>query len=414
MARPALQVVRAKPQFSRKMRNPQISYNLKFKPWQMQPFFIHPVLPGETMKNALFLARCVSDPLKEKLMGWWLEHYIFYVKHTDLAIGADLVEMHLDATKDMSGFSAAANPKLFHNGGIPYAQHCLDLIKKWYFRDDGEFEPAAIDGLPPAKINHEGWWQSAKLASDMPANDHELVGDNPQIPDGSPVGFTAQYAQWEAMRAMSLTEATFEDYLKSFGVRVPAEQDEELKRPELIRYHKEFTYPTNTVEPTTGVPSSAAVWSVSERADKDRYFNEPGFLFGVVVVRPKVLLSTVMGSIVPYMNDAYSWLPAVVQDLPFTALREFAPTNGPAPQAYGENIWVDLRDLFLYGEQFRNHDLSDQGNAVALPDASLNLKYANQTMADALFAGPAANRFFRLDGLLSLNIASSTHKDYTP
>lgn len=245
-------VANKRPRMKRGMRSPQIAYNLKFKPWQMQPAFIHPVLPGETLKNALFQCRCVSDPLKDKLMGWHLEHYVFYVKHTDLDIGDNLKTMHLDASTNMSAFNEAANLKHFHPGGsINYVRRCLEAVRFWYFRDDGETEPAAIDGLPPAKINHDGWWQSAKLESDMPANTHELPGDNPIIPDGAPAGFTTQYAQWEAMRAANLTVASFEDYLRSFGVRVPEEQNEEEKRPELLRYHKEFTYPTNTVEPTT-------------------------------------------------------------------------------------------------------------------------------------------------------------------
>lgn len=408
----SVKLVTASPRMKRGMRNPQVAYNLRFKPWQMQPFFIHPVLPGETLKNALYMSRCVSDPLKDKLMGWWLEHYVFYVKHTDLDIRADLVEMHLDASRNMSAFNEPANIKHFHNGGINYVRRCLEAVRFWYFRDDGETEPAAIDGLPPAKINHDGWWQSAKLESDMPVNEHELPGDNPQIPDGTPAGFSTHYAQWEAMRAANLTDATFEDYLRTFGVKVAPENDEEIRRPELVRYSKEFTYPTNTVEPTTGIPSSAAVWSTSQRADKDRYFSEPGFLFGIVVVRPKVLLSTITGSLTGYMNDAYSWLPAVVQDIPFTALREFAATGGPAPQAYGQDYWVDVKDLFLYGEQFRNHDLTQQGNAVALPSTTMNTRYATQAMADALFTSTdAALRWFRLDGLMTLNIAGSAYKD---
>jgi hypothetical protein len=411
-----MKIITSSPRMKRGNRTPRMDYNLRFKPWQIQPFFIHPVLPGETMKNMLLMSRCVSDPLKDKLMGWWLEHYVFYVKHTDLDIGTDLVEMHLDASKAMGAFASAADAKMFHNGGINFVSKCLDVCKQWYFRDEDEAEPAAVDGLPPAKINLEGWWNSLKLESELPANEHELVGDNPVIPDAAPAGFSTHYTQWEAMRAAGLTVATFEDYLKSFGVSVPAEQDEEIRRPELIRYSKEFTYPTNTVEPTTGVPSSAAVWSVSERADKDRFFKEPGFLFGVTVVRPKVLLSNIKGTMTSHMDSAYNWLPAIVQDLPFTSVEEFAYNAGPAPLAYGsgtEDIWVDIKDLFLYGEQFRNHDGTPQGNSIALPDTSGNVKFPTTAMADALFAtgAVAANKYFRTDGMLSLAIASAAYKD---
>ena len=160
-----MKIISGTPRMKRAMRNPQIAFNLAFKPWQMQPFFIHPVLPGETLKNALLMARCVSDPLKDKLMGWWLEHYVFYVKHTQLDIADHLVAMHLDASTDMSSFASAANAKMFHNGGINFVSKCLDSVKEWYFRDEDEAEPTAIDGLPPAKINHDGWWQSLKRES---------------------------------------------------------------------------------------------------------------------------------------------------------------------------------------------------------------------------------------------------------
>lgn len=409
-----MQLVQQRPQSVRKLRKPQIAYNLAIKPWQIQPFFIHPVLPGETLRNALLMTRCVSDPLRDKLMGWHLEHFVFYVKHTDLDMGPDLVNMHLNASQNMSSFNEAANIKHFHpGGGINFVRRCLEAVRFWYFRDAEEAEPTAIDGLPPAKINHDGWWQSAKLASDLPANTHELPGDDPELPPGSPASQDPKFAQWEAMRAAGLTSATYEDYLKSFGVRVEEANNEEERRPELLRYDKKFTYPTNTVEPTTGVPSSAAVWSVSERLDKDRYFSEPGFIFGVVVVRPKVLLSAITGTATAFMNDAYAWLPAIVQDLPYTALRQFATATGPSPVATVGDYWIDLRDLFIHGEQFRNHDLTQQGNTVALPTTAMQVRYASLAMADAFFTGVASQRFFRLDGLLGLDISSSVFKDYT-
>src|SRR3546814_10510072 len=103
--------------------------------------------------------------------------------------------------------------------------------------------------------------------------------------------FTDHYAQWEAMRSMQLTASTFEDWVKTFGVRVPKAEAEESHRPELLRYIREWSYPSNTINPADGTPSSAVSWSVAERADKDRFFSEPGFLFGCAVARPKVYFS---------------------------------------------------------------------------------------------------------------------------
>ena len=117
------------------------------------------------------------------------------------------------------------------------------------------------------------------------------------------------------------------------------------------------------------------------------------------------------------LGRGYAGHPPYVNDPEAQALK----ARGPIPprqnarvfsiRGIGEDYWVDLRDLFLHGEQFRNHDLSDQGNPVALPDADMGVRYANLTMADALFAG--TKKFLRADGLLTLDIASSVHKDMT-
>ena len=69
---------------SRTPRRPQHTFAIEARPWQLVPFFIAPVLPGETMKNMLFQARIVSDPIKNPLIGWWAEFFFWYVKHRDL------------------------------------------------------------------------------------------------------------------------------------------------------------------------------------------------------------------------------------------------------------------------------------------------------------------------------------------
>ena len=56
-----------------------------------------------------------------------------------------------------------------------------------------------------------------------------------------------------------------------------------LFKPELITYSKEWTYPSNTIDTTSGAARSAVSWAVQLKADKDRYFKEPGFLVGVCV-----------------------------------------------------------------------------------------------------------------------------------
>lgn len=394
-------------------RNPKTPFSLEVRPWQIRPCFIHPVLPGESLANLMIMSRCVSDPIVNPLIGWWLQYHFYYVKLTDLPDRDALIEMQLNSAYDPTPLKSAANLPYFHNGGINYVKKCLDCVVEWYWRDEDELANQTLDTFPLAKVGQEGWWDSARKASAVvPSGDavdeNLLPGENPVIPDGVPAGFTNHYSQWKNMRALRLTDKSFEDYLRTFGVSIPKDQDEELHQPEEIRFFKEFTYPSNTVNPADGTPSSALSWSVAERADKTRYFAEPGFLFGVQVVKPKVYMGKVTGTLTSYMDSAYNWLPALMQDQPYAGLKEFLPASGPAPQAYGENYWVDIKDLLLYGEQFVSNTAAH--NAVDLPDINLISKYATGANADAMFKVGANNKI-RSDGVIDCQILSRYFED---
>ena len=90
---------------------------------------------------------------------------------------------------------------------------------------------------------------------------------------------------YEYLRSMSLMDMEFDDYLRTFGISVPKEMS---NKPQLIDQWREFQYPSNTVEPTTGVPSSALSWVHKRIGKRKMFFKEPGFVVGVHVVRPKV------------------------------------------------------------------------------------------------------------------------------
>jgi len=97
-----LTVIGQPAQTARKMRSPSHQFNLAWRPWQIQPFMVAPVLPGETMKSMLLQARAVTDPIANGLIGWWLEHYVFYVKLRDLYARDKLTEMLLKPEADLS------------------------------------------------------------------------------------------------------------------------------------------------------------------------------------------------------------------------------------------------------------------------------------------------------------------------
>ena len=406
-----LSVVQDLKPVGRVSRRPAHTFALKSRAYAIQPFMVAPVLPGETLKNLLLQARIVSSPVANPLIGWWKEYYFFYVKLRDLAGRDDFTQMILTPGFDLSGYDQAAEAITYHAGpGINWTRLCLERCVEEYFRDEGEAVDAfEVDGLPAAAVNNSSWLDSARLNADAdPDHDENLLGVEPTLP-AYMTGWENHYAQWEHMRALKLTAATFEDWLKSFGVSAP-KPDRELHRPELLRYVRDWAYPTQTAD------GDQLLWSVAERADKDRFFAEPGFVLGLTVSRPKVYFSKQEGAAAGMMNDAFSFLPAVMASEAYTSLRKFETStsaNGPLGSNPSGAYWVDLRDLLIYGDQFANFDLSDTGSgAVALPKASLAKRFCTTADINGLWLDYTAGDQFREDGIVTMNILG-TQRDQT-
>lgn len=434
-------ILREVAKVGRKLRTPTYDFRLNYKPWAIQPFVCAPVLPGETMKNALVQARVVTDPIKNSLLGWHSEMYLFYVKLRDLDARDEIVAMLMTPgydtstltyqwdhpTSNLAGFDTLTG----HMQGINWPRMCLDRVVDEYFRDEGD-NPAFLDrrafvnemgtpGLPPASFQtRKSWHDSIKLHSLTPADDHDqLLGQEPEELH-IPAGFEAAYAQFRQMQDLKLTTATFEDWLRQFGVKAPKADREDSHKPELLRYIRDWKMPSNTVDPATGIPSSAVVWDVAERADKDRFFNEPGFVFGVVLARPKVYLGKTFSQASTMLNDAFAWLPAIMAGDPYTSLKKFSAQSGPLGHPFGpgdspsEAYWADVRDLFLYGDQMLHTPgySYDGVNVVMAPRANLERRYATDAEADALFKTADKNKV-RCDGVISLSILG-TQEDHTP
>ena len=394
----------------RRNRYPKYEYQIRQRPWQIVPFMCAPVLAGETLTNALIQVRVVSDPLKSKLVGWWFEQYYFYVKWTDLDARDDLKEMALTGASISSLYTSAADIEFFEgNDAVPWARLCLKRVVEEYFRDeqDAAWDTYEIGNYPAANVANRTYLDSLIDDTTAPGTPNDLQ-------DTEDLTVISDYLdQYNRMVQMRFTDMSFEDWLEAQGVRGrKTAEAESMYKPELLRYVRDWTYPTNTVEPTTGVPSSAAVWSMQERISKRRFFPEPGFILGVTVARPKVYLSKHIGSAAGYLDQARLWLPMVFHNEPYTSIREFSdPTtvaDGPLGATPTNGYWLDMRDLFLYGEQWRNFDIETAGDGshVLLPSAALQHRYASATDADALFAAASPANKIRSDGVTDLTIAS--------
>lgn len=388
----------AQPQLpQRRNRYPRHTWKIRAQPFALTPFMLAPVLPGETMENMLIQSRAVTDPINDPLAGWWLEYFVFYVKLTDLDQREEFQQMIIrpdDFSK--AGLTAAAQDTLYYTaeGGIEWSKFCMKRVVEEYFRNEGEaWDAFNLFGFPGVAAFEErhSWMQSLVMGDDVNLLDVSIstAGDN---------AFTmseleAAKREYEISKAYGLQLPSWEDYLVQNGVRAAAIDDPH--RPELVRHIREWTYPTNTVDPSNGTPRSAASWAIRERADKKRYFKEPGFLFGVQTARPKVYAGNQRGTPAGFMDSPEMWLPALLMNDAWSSMQAHVTNSdsGPLPgitdaQGY---MW-DMRDLLLYGDQHLtgvNYTGATVTNnsLMGLPTSGAQKDYVTEAMVNSLFVG---------------------------
>lgn len=405
------------PQTGRKMRRPKHTFQVRHRPYVIQPFLIAPVLPGDTLKKGLLQSRAVLDPIKNPLIGWWLEYYFFYVKLSDLRDWELFQQMLLDENTNTTPAKRTTHSRAYYTpvNGMDYVGQCLERVIEEYFRDEGEAWNVAASMVS----NPDAASGSSATAKAFGAGDNWLdslqTGAAPAADPNVDYDMDAQYEpffrMWQKMLDAKLIDMTYEQWLRTHGVSIPEAEAKKLRRPELLRFVREWTYPVNTVNPSTGTPSSAASWAVTESMDKDRLFKEPGFVFGCTLARPKVYMSAQTGAAASWLNHAVNWLPALLRNEPYLSLKNISEGSGPLPVAWSgstEGYWVDLKDLFLYGDQYLSFDLTaTDAGLVALPDAAANKSYVSSANIDALFVDAAGGKnLLRQDGVVHLHILS--------
>jgi len=442
-------------QKKRVSRRPTHTFNLKHRPWLLQPFMIAPVLAGETLMNLMYQARVVSDVVKSPLVGWHLEYYYYYVPLRYLSrymsspqVGApgngafsqdgrSVIEsmlLNINNYLDAATYgSASAKPALYEydaNGETTPSVAWLDMITQavaaHHFRDEGD-NPNAIDNLPVVKLAGNSWRDSVYAADEF--TDYTVDVDATPTPDNWSIEeMDGLYQTYLALKAQTMTELTFEDYVQTFGVRQSI--GEELA-PMLLKRSSHWSYPTNTVNPSdvldgedqvvqaAGTPSAALSWSVNQRADKRLFVKEPGFIVGFTTARPKVYIKAQRTYAASLMADAFSWLPAVYKENVETSIKKINQDEGPLGTATfraAKDYWFDMRDLFIYGDQFLNYAIADaDGHVVNGPHASDQINAGTKYPASADLNLPfvdAANNKLKQDGVVNLNIMG-TQVDHT-
>lgn len=416
------------PATSRVGRHPKHTFLTREVPFTAQPFFFAPVLPGETLENVYFESRVVSDPVKNPIIGWKKEYYFFYVPVSLLLVDA-IREMFIDpANVDISatlGVVASQGDFYTAKGGVDYLKRCVTAVVESHFRDEGEaaadFQTAS--GVPIVQIRDRMWLDS------ITDKDNAALATDPGVTTDTPTNMEqlqSLYEAYDQLQQVGIANMTFEDFLRSYGVSVPATVDE--SQPELLARFSNYQYPTNAIDPTNGTPSSALSWVFKNGNRDPKFFKEPGFVVGLSITRPKVYFGGLAGNLAAHLTRAWDWLPNYLNEaspipLPLTAMKKFGADAGPlgdratATDAY----WVEMRDLFLHGDQFQNVKpfadnaavADDFGNhLLALPPSDNHhlYKYPTEAMAKGFFVNPAST-FVRQDGYVSMSIKGKVRNE---
>lgn len=409
-------------------RNPEHCWQVRYRPHTVQPTMIAPILPGETLKHALMQTRTVSHPIANPLIGWWNEHWLFFVPLQ--ALSDKFRNMLVNPTEDMTSLDDATHVDYYHENtssgtDINYAKRCTEVIVDNFFRAEGETSSTSGTtltgsggGTMPMAGYRQNWYTDSAIAD----ADYVTAADENLTDAGSEQG-TAVYIseianafeRWQLERHNGLTQLTFEEACAAYwgGTASLAKPNS----PELLRYSSEWTYPTNTIDTTNGTPRSAVSWAKQWSADKARLFKEPGFLVMVTTSRPKVYLKNLSSNAVMLMKDTKTWLPPSLMEDTHASMTKVASGDAPLT-ASNSAYWVDVNDILQYGDQFYNFATSaTDANFVSSPVAAntdVGRRFPTSADLDALFTAASPANQIREDGICKLTIASRRHEDTSP
>lgn len=334
---------------TRVRRTPNFPLAGTLKPYGLYPVMATPVLPGETLEGFEMKRRMISMPIRNPLVGAWLETWLVYVKITDW--DPDLAQMFLSVDYSTTGYTSAGNePRYFSKTGqIRWIQAATETVWREFFADQSELDSAIpeIDGVPMVKRRSYDWTHNLMFTpADLEPE------DLPSNPEGQLTGM-------QIMALAGMTELTYEKYLQQYGVSEKAAA-KVAGKPEILRYIQEWATPTNQIDPSTGAPSSAWAFSGPVKADKAKRFDEPGFLVVLQAVRPKMFNRQLDASRVGELWGFADFFPSYNLTDPAAGIIEVSLNDPPfATGVHGgaatpEHVLIDSRDLLTRGEQFVN------------------------------------------------------------
>lgn len=329
----------------RRTRSPQIKFARESYLQLCLVNWVHPILPGETLKGYNINFRSRQADLAYDTTGLWQNYYLFYVPVRALASFSD------DDFTTVNGTLTAVATANSHNlgefiDGNKVVTECAETICNEYFRLEAE-RPAGLAG--PAwnmRIGHADLMESY-IQGATPSYDFDVDLDA----DGTLMASELEDAQqrWAQMQMIGLTEMSYEEWLESMNLKTP---DTAYPRPELIRFGREWKMPTRLVETSDGTLQNYCIWDSSIKSDKRKFFREPGFLVMCSAMIPNMYKDNQYPG-VGMFNTPEDWEPPWTRDNPLGGMKTWDAEKGP--MAFGVSsaaYTVDRRDTLEHGDQF--------------------------------------------------------------
>lgn len=378
------------PNKGRFLRAPIFPCSGSVVPFGLYPAFAAPLMAGESVQLVNLRGTMISQPLANPLSGGWLEAWIASVPISGLdksdpqtGTWKGLVN---DVTPVTTGLTAAAQDVQFFTnvGQIDFIKQAYDLLVSEFFQAPGTTAPTGLDGnVVSLPVVGSDWAQNLQV---IPATATVATWPEKSV--------SVDLVGMDLDTERTLVEAeNYREWVQEYGVGDP--EPKTYGGPRIHRYFRQWVQPSNTIDPSNGVPRASHVFAYRLGLRKGFVVREPSILLVLWTYRPQTFRRSFLGSYIGRMSGLKEWVPP-------RGNAAWSTINGDDPLfpatfdtgAPASDYAFDRSDIWAMGETFINR--ADASNPYPPPSvgagitnadtASMRSRYPTLAEVKALFS----------------------------
>ena len=383
---------------SRQIRKPRHILGNTGKFGRLVPISYNHVFAGESQHNIKTSLHVQSVPITPRLSGSTVDVWYYYVPHRLVWDGFPEWVMG-EAGSGPPATNQSAGDTLFGTSVIGQQGHFLatgyEMIVNEYFRE--EHDQYTISGTPAALPIVD---RTAETQGD---EEYETEDEIINVSSGtlSIREIERRRARLAYKRKVESLDGKYTSWLKAQGVNA---NEAVAQVPEFLGHYRKYIKPQQTVNQTSGATVQMYKHECNFTLSKRRFFQEHGFVIGVMSVRPKIHL---VGG---YHADAAIWhqpsyFPHVgqlaenkkIQDSNFANYSGYENETDGAPATYlniDHYLWNGKVIVPNNPSEIATYDPTDDETAL-YPTAAWDAVKSGSETYD-----------FALDGVMSTKIAT--------